>query len=84
MLIFDQEVYFRVRKILWLGTFLGSCLFPTVRPVPIALGTFFGTFSSLEHYFAFSALLSTKLTFQQNLSTKLTFEQNLSTFKIDF
>ena len=36
-----------------------------------------GIFSSLENYFAFSTLLSTKLTFEQNLCTKLTFEQNL-------
>ena len=39
-----------------------------------------GIFSSLENYFAFSTLLSIKLTFEQNLCTKLTFEQNLDIF----
>ena len=47
------------------------------RHVPIALGTF----SNMEHYFTFPALLSTFLTFEQNLSIFSLFGQHfLSTF----
>ena len=49
---------------------------PQNRHVPIALGTF----SNLEHYFNFPALLSTFLTFEQNLSIFSLFAQHLSTF----
>ena len=50
------------------------------RHVPIALGTF----SNLEHYFTFPALLSTFLTLEQNLSIFSLFGQHLSTYFYNF
>ena len=58
---------------------------PRSRHVAIyCAGHFFGTFSNLEHYFKFPAMLSTFLTFEQNVSVFPPFGQHLSTFFYNF